>query len=1331
MNKVRLLTACTLTLLILVGCSPQNRSPSARSLLGSSITRSDAAPTTLAAMGNLPSHPEGADEEETFPLMMSREEARIASQNKVTTGTLEPEIPSVIITLKGDPLFVREKKTKLTKAERAAARTQIRDQHRRVLSSLAKRSGKKIRETRTGAENPTQGEILAISYDRALNGLNLRGISLKDAKAQLSGMAEVANITVDSKVYGSLSESVPQIKAPGVWAQPDTKGLALDGTGVVIGIIDTGVDYTHPDLGGCLGIGCKVIGGWDFVNNDANPKDDQGHGTHVAATAAGLGVLKGVAPGASLVAYKVLNAAGSGSMSTVILAIEACGDPNGDGNTADHLPVCSMSLGSSESDPNSPDALAVDRVTAMGVVFSIAAGNSGPTAKTIGSPGVARSAVTVAASCKASQLSSGLCSSPIANFSSRGPVEYSEGGVLKTLAKPDVAAPGVNICAARWGTAWPGRECAGDAAHVAISGTSMATPHVAGVLALLRQAHPELTPAQLKNVLMSTARNLGAAVTPEQQGAGEVDVSAALTAVGPPSANFFISGLPLTYQIEPTSAVVTQSKTIRVTQTAAGTVSYSLQPSTTPSGITTQIQPAQFSLAQNQYKDVVITFNYNFQVLVTPYQARIDILMNTSAGNSKFAATSNISPALVPSVSAIALGINNADLSVWDKTVPITIQNINRDIPATLQGSVDCCASNAGISTSLNPQSITVPAGGSATVNFGISVQNTLVPNAAYSGSLTLTGSKQTLSLPISFQKGYEIRMNFGTLVPSFVILQGQLNRKVFYPSTTTLTVFSTESGPWKTLSFHNLSPKVVLENDILTSVGGIAQLNEDVADGVNKVNFRPIRPDGTLATFITGSFTLDTGAYGIGIGAVGGLSLQDRIRFNKLNPDNRMSIVGTSPAGVGKADLVLMEYVGGATSTVNVESTASEAKILPLKIFEHNPRLIGNYSILAQGCDYSFDEGGSCSFTNNSYVTPDSTGLMRFTLMEKQSAYYPNRPDALGVHGILMEVISNGVKVYGLPIIASMKNGLVAFDFVGADYGTGLTHPDLGLVSGAERFRCGGLTGARYLSVGSAPTYMQGLSSGTTFGGRLQSRSGLFRPVDCVTQRYPATDAVADPSSFVKKELYRGGALLSSETFGDFYTGNFPQWISTDLVDPATGTLPSGDYELRLLKPVYLNKQLVNVGSRHFFKSVSGKASPFPSLRGARVESNTLNQSVIDPALSNSLIFEVDPRPLAEGFASVKLLKLDASGNNPVEIPLTSLGGGKYSAPVTAASGTTLAFFRIVATDSALNRSEFDLKIPVGTALNLTSVGLGTAPAPSPSPTPTTRCRAKGNKGC
>ncbi|MBS3114935.1 S8 family serine peptidase, partial [Candidatus Woesearchaeota archaeon] len=214
---------------------------------------------------------------------------------------------------------------------------------------------------------------------------------------------------------------------------------------------------TNPKTGGGFGSGCKVEGGYDFVNNDNDPIDDNGHGTHVAATAAGNGVLKGVAPDATIYAYKVLDSGGSGTFANIIAAIERSIDPNQDKNFSDHLDVISLSLGAycgfydEGCGPDDPLSTAMDNAVNEGVIAVVAAGNAGHSPGTIASPGTSRKAITVGASCKPNQIGSNpYCEQPIASFSSRGPVEWS-GNII---SKPDISAPGVAICAAEWDDAF-------------------------------------------------------------------------------------------------------------------------------------------------------------------------------------------------------------------------------------------------------------------------------------------------------------------------------------------------------------------------------------------------------------------------------------------------------------------------------------------------------------------------------------------------------------------------------------------------------------------------------------------------------------------------------------------------------------------------------------------------------------------------------------------------------------------------------------------------------------------------------------------------------------
>ncbi|MCP3684241.1 MAG: S8 family serine peptidase, partial [bacterium] len=292
-------------------------------------------------------------------------------------------------------------------------------------------------------------------------------------------------------------------------------------------------DYTAPEQG----FNDKVIGGYDFFNQDDDPMDDNGHGTHCAGTAAGNGVLNGIAPDAKIYAYKVLSDGGSGYWDDIIAAIERSVDPNQDGDFSDHLDIISLSLGGS-GDPDDPMSIAIDNAFDAGVVAVVAAGNSGSSPETIGSPGTARKAITVGATYKTDYdgdywRDSDPRQDQITSFSSRGPVVWDGGYMMK----PDIVAPGAIICAARYGAIFPEGEhpyykpCI-DELHVQIAGTSMATPVVAGAAALLRQAHPDWSPAEIKTALKNTAVDIGYDVN--TQGQGRVNILEAVQLTTPP-----------------------------------------------------------------------------------------------------------------------------------------------------------------------------------------------------------------------------------------------------------------------------------------------------------------------------------------------------------------------------------------------------------------------------------------------------------------------------------------------------------------------------------------------------------------------------------------------------------------------------------------------------------------------------------------------------------------------------------------------------------------------------------------------------------------------------
>jgi subtilisin family serine protease len=314
----------------------------------------------------------------------------------------------------------------------------------------------------------------------------------------------IDKVWLDGQSKLNLAESVPLIGAPEAWQ------AGHDGSGVTVAVLDSGIDDNHPDVAG------KVAESRSFLPGVPTARDDHGHGTHVASTIAGTGAadngrLKGVAPGARLVVGKVCAASGSCPDSAVLAGMEWAAHSG--------AKIVNMSLGGGPTDGTDVKSRAVNELTAAtGTLFVVAAGNSGPRAESVGTPGAADAALTVAATQKDDAL---------ASFSSRGPR-------LDGAIKPDIAAPGQHIAAARAeGTAMCESETSCvqpedgpvDENYTKASGTSMATPHIAGAAAVVAQQHPEWTAGQLKAALMSTAKDTGR--TPYEQGAGRVDVARA------------------------------------------------------------------------------------------------------------------------------------------------------------------------------------------------------------------------------------------------------------------------------------------------------------------------------------------------------------------------------------------------------------------------------------------------------------------------------------------------------------------------------------------------------------------------------------------------------------------------------------------------------------------------------------------------------------------------------------------------------------------------------------------------------------------------------------
>lgn len=460
------------------------------------------------------------------------------------------------------------------------------------------------------------------------------GFSIEIPEKELANIKKIKGVQRVDKVatyQTTINDSVPFIGGDEIRNQLDENGDHLTGKGVKVAVIDTGIDYNHPDLK------ANFRGGYDVVDEDDDPMEtlqSQGgitiHGTHVAGIIGANGQIKGVAPEAEIYAYRALGPGGQGTTEQVIEAIERA--------VEDGVDVINLSLGNTVNGPDWPTSLALDRAVEMGVVAVTSNGNSGPNMWTVGSPGTSTKAISVGASSPplktpylsifgeeneiSIQMMSGSepwsyhrdfplvygnlgmeedfqnvegkivlvrrgiipfsekalnakkagakgliihnnTSGPfigaidgekvsipvlaiskedgewlkemiekkgkkttlrtiyrleedlLAPFSSRGPVTHT------WEVKPDVVAPGVSI------------DSTVPKGYLGLNGTSMAAPHVAGAAALIKQAHPNWSPDQIKAALMNTARKLtdkeGNPYLPHEQGAGRIQMDKAIS----------------------------------------------------------------------------------------------------------------------------------------------------------------------------------------------------------------------------------------------------------------------------------------------------------------------------------------------------------------------------------------------------------------------------------------------------------------------------------------------------------------------------------------------------------------------------------------------------------------------------------------------------------------------------------------------------------------------------------------------------------------------------------------------------------------------------------
>ena len=287
----------------------------------------------------------------------------------------------------------------------------------------------------------------------------------------------------------------------------DIHGRGITGKGTVTAILDTGI-YRHPD------INQQIIAFKDMVSGSRAVYDNNGHGTHIAGIISGSGKLsggkyRGIAPGSKIVMVKVLDRLGKGNVNNVINGINWIIQ----NKQRFQIRILNISIGTianSPEDEYSDLVKAVDAAWDAGLIVVVAAGNNGPNPYTVTVPGISRKVITVGASDEKSMVD--RYGNKITDFSGRGPT-------LSCIQKPDIVAPSREIISCKVMRNYKYKHISD--AYIHKSGTSMATPIVCGVIALLLENEPHLTPKDVKIRIRDSAHDLG--LPKNQQGWGQIN----------------------------------------------------------------------------------------------------------------------------------------------------------------------------------------------------------------------------------------------------------------------------------------------------------------------------------------------------------------------------------------------------------------------------------------------------------------------------------------------------------------------------------------------------------------------------------------------------------------------------------------------------------------------------------------------------------------------------------------------------------------------------------------------------------------------------------------
>jgi hypothetical protein len=495
------------------------------------------------------------------------------------SNTIDKESNEFLVVFKSPCLLQRYRENGNLKS--ATILQPIKDEHDRFISDLSA-----IRKIDSNDLKSGSIPVIKQEFYRIINAIIIESNGEESSKIKSLDYVETVIKNEKINIVRETESDNKLVAASKIIGEPNSE----DGKGIKVGILDTGIDYKNSALGGGFGSGFKVAGGFDFVNNDKDPMDDDGHGTAVAGVIAADGELIGIAPKATLYAYKVMNAWGWGYSNNAFKALEYCVDPNQDLDISDHLDVINMSIatyyGSNELMKTFGDIF--EKIANLKMVVCVAAGNEGPNYLLFNSLAVSEHVLSV-----------GSCNSDnnISTFSSRA------FGINNYGIKPDIVALGENV-----------QILSLLNSTYRNGGTSIATPGVAGVAALLKQKNKDWTYNQIKSTLMNSTDDLGFNVM--EQGAGRVNQGAALgqtTVIFPQTINWGIASEK--------SGIITKTCTINISNKSQVQQIYTYDfGKNLPSGIVITSDFPSVAINPNESGSILFNFTIDQSQLKYPDQ---------------------------------------------------------------------------------------------------------------------------------------------------------------------------------------------------------------------------------------------------------------------------------------------------------------------------------------------------------------------------------------------------------------------------------------------------------------------------------------------------------------------------------------------------------------------------------------------------------------------------------------------------------------------------------------------------------------------------------------